>query len=179
VSDRRFARLRNGPPTGDVNPLPDDGMCLNSFLVIRSRDRPEEVLLGQLDHSAPWEEVGGLGPERKARIGDRWMLPASQLLLLESPDAAARRLAVELLGRPLESVPAPRVFSETYRRPGSTAHDPHWDLHYVYEFEWPGSAPSRGRMWQQLEYRPVRSMPAESFARGHHDVLALVGLRDP
>jgi hypothetical protein len=162
-----------------VNPLPDDGMCLNCFLVVRSRDRPAEVLLGQIEPAAPWGDVGGLDDHRVTRIGDRWMLPASQLLLLEPPDEAARRLARELLGRPLETLPAPRVFSETYARPGSTAHDPHWDLHYVYEFEWPGPPPAKGRMWRELDYRPVRAMPPEQFARGHHDVLALVGLRDP
>jgi hypothetical protein len=179
VFERRFARLRNEPATGEVSPVPDDGLCLNCFLVVRSRERPGAVLLGQIDHSAPWGEVGGLGAEREARIGDRWMLPASQLLLLEAPDDAARRLGRELLGRELDAVSTPRVFSETYRRPGSTAHDPHWDLHYVYEFEWSGPPPPSGRMWRRLEYRPVRSMPAEEFARSHHDVLALVGLRDP
>jgi ADP-ribose pyrophosphatase YjhB (NUDIX family) len=179
VNERRFARLRNGPATADVNPVPDDGMCLNAFLVVRSRDRPGEVLLGQVDPAAPWGPVGGLGPDRIARIGDRWMLPASQLLLLESPDDAARRLARELLGREIEPLPAPRVLSETYRRAGSTASDPHWDLHYVYEVEGPGVAPARGRMWRRLDYRPVRTMAPEEFARGHHDVLALVGLRGP
>lgn len=179
MSERRFARLRSGPPTADVNPVPDDGMCLNCFLVVRSRDQPAHVLVGRVDPAAPWAEIGGLGADRLTRIGDRWMLPASQLLLLESPDDAARRLARELLDRPLDAPPAPKVFSETYRRPGSTARDPHWDLHYVYEIEWPGPPPPKGRMWRQLDYRPVRSMPAEEFARGHHDVLALVGLRDP
>jgi hypothetical protein len=179
VSDRRFARMRNPPPTADVNPIPDDGMCLNCFLVVRSRDRPAEVLMGQVDPAAPWGEIGGLGAERLTRIGDRWMLPASQLLLLESPDDAARRLGRELLGQSLDPLPVPRVLSETYSRPGSTAHDPHWDLHYVYEIEWPGPPPAKGRMWRQLDFRPVRSMPATEFARSHHDVLALVGLRDP
>ncbi len=179
MSERRYARLRTGPADGDVNPLPDDGMCLNCFLIVRSRDRPDHVLLGQVDHAAPWGEFGGLGEDRVARIGDRWMLPASQLLLLESPDDAARRLGRELLGRPFDALPAPQVFSETYRRPASASRDPHWDLHYVYEFEWPGPPPARGPLWRQLDYRPVRTMPAEQFARGHHDVLALVGLRDP
>jgi hypothetical protein len=154
-------------------------MCLNCFLVVRSRDQPAHVLMGQVDPAADWFEAGGLGPDRLARIGDRWMLPASQLLLLESPDDAARRLARELLGRPLNVVPSPKVLSETYARAGSTAHDPHWDLHYVYEFDWAGPPPAKGRLWRQLEYRPVRSMPPGEFARSHHDVLALIGLRDP
>ncbi len=162
-----------------MSPLPDDGLCLSCFLVERPADRPDEVLLGRIDPAAPWGEAGGIGAEGRPSIATRWMLPSSHLLLLESPDEAVRRIATELLGEPIETVPSPRVFSETYRRPNSTARDPHWDLEFVYEIVRNGPPPAKGRMWRELEYRPVRAMAAEEFARGHQDVLALVGSRDP
>jgi hypothetical protein len=181
VTPPRWSRFRRGATdeSRDLSELPDDGLCLSSFLVVRSTDRPGEVLVGRIEPDGPWEELGALGPERGQRVGDRWMLPACQLQLFESPDNSARRVARDLLGRPIDSLPAPRIFSEAYRRPRSTGHDPHWDLEFVYLLDWSGPPPTPGRLWRQLEYRAVRPLPPEAFARGHEDVLANVGLRDP
>jgi hypothetical protein len=175
---RRFARLRAGAPPLDpgYSAVPSDGMCLNVFLILRSPDNPGRVLLGRLAPDPRWEEVGALDAARIARLGDRWMLPASQLLLLESPEAAVHRIALEQLGIDLGQLPGPHVASEAYRRPDASPEiDPHWDLHFIYVV--PGPAhPPRSALWKELDYVPVASTPRASFGRSHGDVLELVGL---
>jgi len=175
---RQFARLRRGnvPESPDYSVVPSDGMCLNAFLVAHARGAPQRVLLGKIDPAAPWWELSGLGAERIARLRDRWVLPASQLLLLESPETAARRLATELLELDLGPLGAPRVFSETYGRADTEGRDPHWDLHFVYEFEWPDGRPARAAPWKQLALVDVPSTPRADFGRGHADVLELLGI---
>jgi hypothetical protein len=175
---RRFARMQSGAPpyrTGFTG-VPSDGMCLNVFLVLQKPGDAGRVLLGRVAPDSRWEEAGGLDSSRLERVGTRWMLPSSQLLLLESPDAAAGRLLREQLGINPDTLPAPEVFSETYLRPGSESADPHWDLHFVYLMPGPASPP-RSPLWTDLEYTSVPTIPRAEFARGHGDVLELVGLR--
>jgi len=174
---RRFARLRPGtvPESEDYSVVPSDGLCLNVFLIVRSPIDPSRILLGRLDPTAPWRDLAGLGPDRVGRIGDRWMLPASQLLILEGPDDGARRLARELLGLELTELPRPRVLSETYGREGTPTADPHWDLHYVYDLPGPSARPPTARPWSELEYVDIARTPRARFGRGHADVLELLG----
>ena len=159
----------------DVAVVPDNGMCLSIFLVVRSPDDAGRVLLGKIEPSAPWYDLAALGPERAAGLVDLWMLPASQLLLFESPDDAARRVGREQLEIELTELPRPRVFSETSTRSGAAGSDPHWDLHFVYEVPWPERRPVRARPWKELAFLPVSDTPRSSFGRGHGDVLELVG----
>lgn len=174
---RRFARLSptpSGPP--ETVGLPDDGMCLSAFLVLHPPESPRSVLLGRVDPSGPWPEAGGMDRARLERVGDRWLLPATQLLVFESPEEAGARIARELLGRSDLAMSAPRVFSEAYRR-RSTSQDPHWDLHFVFDAGW-GSAPldaARGRLWKELRFVDPGALEADALGRGHEDVLALAG----
>jgi 8-oxo-dGTP pyrophosphatase MutT (NUDIX family) len=174
---RRFARLRPGsaPFAPGFYGVPSDGMCLNVFLVVRSPEGPGRALLGRVAPDPRWVEAGSLDEERISRIGDRWILPSSQLILFESPDDAARRLASEQLGIELDPVPAPQVFSDTYPRRGMPDADPHWDLHFIYSWVGPASPP-RSSLWKSLEYVPVAKLPLTAFARDHGDILGLVGL---
>jgi hypothetical protein len=174
---RQFTRLRRGsvPDAADVSVVPSEGMCLSVFLVVGSPDHAEQVLLGKIDPAAPWDELSALGPDRVARLVNQWMLPASQLLLFESPDDAARRVAREQLEWELTELPRPRVFSETAARLGAEGKDPHWDLHLVYDIPWPTSRPVRARPWKELAFLAVSDTPRAAFGRGHGDVLALVG----
>ncbi len=175
---RQFARLRRGsvPDSPDVWVVPNDGMCLNVFLVLRPPDHPGQVLLGKVDPSAPWNDLSALGPDRIGRLLSRWILPASQLLLFESPDEGARRVAREQLGMELPELSAPHVFSEAYSRPGMEGKDPHWDLHFVYEIPWPKDRPLRASAWKELQLVDVGRTSRKEFGRGHADVLELVGL---
>ena len=176
--ERRFARLRRGatPEGPGLYVVPDDGMCLSTFLVIERPGRPGEVLLGQIDPGADWSTMGSLSPERIAALGSRWTLPASQLLFFEGPDEAARRVLREQLESETSVLPAPHVVSESYRRPGSSAQDPHWDLQFIYRFTWPGAEAPRARAWKELRFVPVSSLARNQLGRGHGDILELAGL---
>ena len=175
---RRFARLRAdpGPDHPGTSAVPDDGMCLSAFLVVRPEGRAGEVLMGRIDPAADWATIGGLDPGRVARIARRWMLPSSQLLLFESPTDAADRIAREQLGVPLPGLTGPATFSEAYRRPGATG-DPHWDLHFVYEARWPSDRFPPSRAFAELGFVRTATLPRAEIARAQADVLALVGVR--
>ncbi len=179
---RRFARLSPGfAPVGPGHSVvPSDGMCLSAFLILTAPDDPKRALVGHIAPGPEWEELGGLDPARAARVGERWMLPATQLLLFESPSEAAHRVGRELLGLELTGLSGPQVFSETYRRPDSTAEDLHWDLHFLFTGPGPRRPPTH-RLWRELSYVPVGATRRGEFARGHGDVLELAGLapRDP
>ena len=177
--ERRFTRLRpaNGPSGPGYYEVPNNGMCLSTFLVLERRGHPGEVLLGRLDPAAPWFELGSLEGPRLAAIGSRWMLPASQLLFFEDPAEAAHRVLREQLGSDLPSLPAPRIVSEAYARteaaPGT---DPHWDLQFIYRAEWPHADPPHARAWKELAFVPAASLRHAEIARAHGDILELAGL---
>jgi ADP-ribose pyrophosphatase YjhB (NUDIX family) len=176
--ERKFARLRRGsvPEAPDVWVVPSDGMCLSAFLVLRSANEPAKVLLGKIEPTAAWRDLSALGPDRVDRLRNLWMLPASQLLLLESPDDAARRIAREQLGIELRELPVPRIFSETASRPGMEGRDPHWDILFVYELPWTADTPPTSAAWSQLQMVDVSQTSRKEFGRGHSDVLGLVGV---
>lgn len=173
---RRFARLRSEPAAGYAT-LPDDGMCLSAYLVLRSPSEVGHVLLGKADPAGPWWEVAALDAARLTGIGDRWMLPATQLLLLEGPEEAGHRIATEMLGRPDLVLGYPRIYSEAYSR-SAGPRDPHWDLQFVFSAVWPSGsvAASKGKLWKELRFVDVGATPADAFGRGHADVLALAGI---
>lgn len=175
---RRFARMRPGAPPFDpgFTGVPSDGMCLNVFLVLRKPDDPRRVLLGRVARDVRWEEAGALDLVRLDRIGERWMLPASQLILLEGPEEGARRVGREQLGVELRTLPSPLVVSDSYARKGTEATDPHWDLHFIYDLPGPAGVPA-SPLWKELEYVPVTGTSKSAIARDHGDILELVGLR--
>jgi hypothetical protein len=178
VMVRRFARLRPGAPpyAAGFFGVPSDGMCLNVFVLLRDPADPGRVLLGQVAADPRWEEVGALDSHRLERIGDRWMLPSSQLLLLEDPGEAARRVGREQLEIDFDPVPPPQVFSETYPRRGPEPTDPHWDLHFLFNMLGP-TPPPHGALWKRLEYVSIADIPRAAFGRDHGDILELAGFR--
>ena len=175
---RRYARLRPGatPDAPGASVVPDDGMCLSAFLVLRPVGRAGEVLMGRINPEAPWAWIGGLDPQRVARIGARWMLPSSQLLLFESPVDAVRRIVHEQLETSLPDLRGPVVFSEAYRREGSERRDPHWDLHFVFEGRWPEARLPKSTAFRELAFVDVARTPRADIARSQADVLELLGL---
>ena len=177
---RRFTRLRSENPSHDpgVFTLPADGLCLNVFVIIHPPASPDTVLLGRLNPAADWDHLGALGPERLARIGERWVLPSSQLLFFESPSEGANRIVLEQLeARPIP-LRGPDVFSEAYARsPGERAADPHWDIHFVFRGEWTGRGALHSSAFRELTFVKPRNLAAKEFGRAHDDVLALEGLR--
>jgi len=178
VSERRFARLRRAPvtPASGAAELPDNGLCLSVFLVLEPPGRPGSVLLGRIDPTADWWEVGALDPKRVEGIAERWMLPSSQLLFFESPADAARRILREQLASAPIPLEGPLVFSDPSERPNSPGRDPHWDVHFVYRGRWGSGTPPTAPAWRRLEFREVARTARGEFARDQGDVLELVGL---
>jgi hypothetical protein len=117
--------------------------------------------------------LGALDPARLEKIRGRWMLPSSHLILFESPMDAARRIAREQLE--MESIPmkGPAVFSEAYAREAEGPLDPHWDLHFVFEAEWPRGRPLRAAAWSELAFLDTGSTNPKQIARGHGDIVRL------
>jgi len=175
--DRRFARLRRAPLAefAGASEVPDNGMCLSVFLVLERPDRPGAVLLGRLEPTAPWWEIGAVDPKRLAAVGDRWMLPSRQLLLFESPDQAARAILKDQLGSDPIPLSGPFVFSDPSDRPAS-GKDPHWDVHFVFRGRWPTSTAPHHPAWKHLEFVDIASTPRSEISRNQGDVLELVGL---
>lgn len=173
---RRFCRFRSDAPADSslYSRLPDDGMCLSAFVLLRSHEGAPDVLAGRLDPAGPWDEIGALPVERVASSARGWMLPACHVALFESPDDAAARVVREQLG--VDSLPLgrARVFSEAYDREND-ARDPHWDLHFVYEGAWPVGRARTAPAWRQLEFVDLRTTPPTAFVRAHADILALAG----
>jgi ADP-ribose pyrophosphatase YjhB (NUDIX family) len=151
-------------------------MCFSVFLVLEPPAREGAVLMGRIDPSAPWGEVGAIPPALLATIGDRWMLPSSQLLLFESPADACRRILKEQLDSEPVPLTGPLVFSDPSVRPGSPGRDPHWDFHFVYRGRWSSSSAPRASAWRHLEFVEVAQTRRAEIARSQGDVLELVGL---
>jgi ADP-ribose pyrophosphatase YjhB (NUDIX family) len=176
--ERRFTRFRRGPLSEypGASEVPDNGMCLSVFLVLEPPDRDGAVLMGRVDPSAPWGEIGAIPPALLATVGDRWMLPSSQLLVFESPAEACRRILKEQLGSGPLPLAGPFVFSDPSVRPGSPGRDPHWDFHFVYRGRWSSSTAPRAPAWRHLEFVEVARTGRAEIARSQGDVLELIGL---
>ena len=184
--DRRFARLRRGVATDSpvTSVVPENGLCLSAFLVIRPKGVDRKVLLGHLNPDAPWSWIGALNPARHENIGEGWMLPSSQLLLFESPEEAAYRIAREQLETELPAIESSDVFSEAYPSQAHPKGDPHWDFHFVFRTRWPSANPPRAYPWKELAFVDLDRLRREEIARFQGDVLELAGLppgrhRDP
>lgn len=173
----RVCRFRPHPPPDDptYSSVPDDGLCLNVFLLLTDRPGSDRILLGQIDPAAAWPRIGGMSAPRIARMGDRWMLPSRQLFLFESPDRAAESILLEQLGVAGIPLAGPRVTSEAWQRPEPAGAGLHWDLSFLYRGTWPkGSTPS-SRAWRALRFWPSGELPPDEVGRSHLDVLALAG----
>ncbi len=173
----RFCRFRPDADAGSpiYSRVPDDGMCLSAFVLLHPPGGRGRVLVGRVEPSPRWARAGNLTLERARVASAGWMLPSSHLELFEGPDAAGRRIVTEQLGLPDLPLPPPRVVSEAYRREGS-ARDPHWDLSFLFEAEWPGARPLSHPLWKELALVEVARTPADRFVRGHGDILGLAGL---
>ncbi|HXY46821.1 MAG TPA: NUDIX hydrolase [Thermoplasmata archaeon] len=177
--ERRFTRFRRGPVSDHPGAfeVPGEGMCLSVFLVLEPQASEGSVLMGKLNPTAPWWQIGAIDPRRLSAIGDRWMLPSSQLAFFESPDEAARRVLKEQLETESIRLKGPQVFSDPSARPDRPSADPHWDFHFVFRGRWVSDSPPRASPWKRLEFVDVARTSRSDIARSQGDVLELVGLR--
>jgi hypothetical protein len=179
-SPRRFQRLR--PDASEASGLSNvsrGGFCLSVFLLIHPPGRPTEVLLGQVDPTFAWDRVGALDTGRVRSVLGKWMLPSSHLIEFEEPAAAARRVATEQLEAPEVRLHGPDVHSEAYPTGGAEPGLLHWDLHFVFEGEWPAGRALRARPFTELRFFSPQAPPPGRIARGGGDVLRLSGLPFP
>ena len=177
-TDRRFCRFYKPADTAFGMPeVPEGGLCLSVFLVITEALRADRVLMGHLDPAAPWDHLGALDPGRAAVHRKGWMLPASHLIVKESPQAAARRVAREQLELPDLPLGEPRVVSEvgTPRRfPGMAEH---WDLEFLVPGQLDAGAVPHPAAWTELRFVDLDATPKSAIARSHEDILESAGLR--
>jgi predicted pyridoxine 5'-phosphate oxidase superfamily flavin-nucleotide-binding protein len=177
-TDRRFARFaEDRPPGAGYWPLPDDGLCLSSFVLLSPRDSPNEVLLGRLDPAGGWDRIGALDPLRVQRNAEGWMLPSCHLRYFEAPDEAARRVLDEQLGLAGLALGPPSVFSERYRPRRHPERGEHWDLEFLYRATAPAGWAPRHPAWRELRFLDPSATPRAEFARSHEEVLELAGYR--
>lgn len=162
-------RVSKSTPPPRLDDIPAGGLCLSAFLILSRPGKPGQVLLGHLNPKADWEHIGALDQARAERNSKGWMLPASHLILNESPLEAAQRILREQLGGLNVRLKGPEVFSEVY---GPEAH---WDLEFVFLGETPGVPQTSA--WDELRFLDVGRARRADFARLHEDILAHVGLR--
>jgi len=160
-------------------PVPDDGLCLNAFLLLSPPHDDSKVLLGMVDPSAPWREIGGVTPQRLVELSTRWMLPSRQLFLFESPKEAAQTILAEQLEVQGVELEGPSVFSEAWTRPVPAGEGQHWDIHFVFRGRWPEGREPRATPWLKLEFLDPSLLERKQVGRSHLDVLGLAGFSIP
>jgi hypothetical protein len=175
--ERKFARFR---PTAEVERMvfgvPQEGLCLSTFLILRPKGRPSKVLLGRLNPEGPWAHIGALDPTRAKQWSAGWMLPSSQLMYYETPEHSARRIAQEQLGIELGELPAPALMSDSEQRPAAAEGDLHWDIGFVYVLDGFSESPPRHPAWSELKFIDVASLARRDLVRSQGDVIRLAGL---
>ncbi len=168
-----------GPEDPVYSDVPDDGLCLNVFLLVADAADAGRVLLGRLDPAAPWKKIGGMSEARIRSTTGRWMLPSRQLFRFEAPDDAARSILREQLELPAIPVAGPSVTSEAWQRPQPVGTGLHWDLSFLYRATWPAGQEVRATPWQELAFLDPRKLQPKDVGRSHLDVLALAGFPVP
>lgn len=173
----KVCRFRRGaaPDDPDYTDLPEDGLCLNVFLLLRERDASRSVLMGRVDPGAPWDRLGGISAERVRALGARWMLPSRQLRLYEAPAEAARTVAAEQLDLPAATFERPSILSDAWERPQGGSAGLHWDLSFLYPGRWPEGRPPAARPWRELRFLDPSTLDPSEVGRHHLDVLEGAG----
>ncbi len=178
TTDRRFCRFNKlGDVPFGMPEVPEGGLCLSAFLVLSEKDHADRVLMGHLDPAAPWDHIGALDPSRTAVHSKGWMLPSSHLVVNESPDQAAHRIAAEQLERPDLVFSDPKVVSEVYAPRRFPDLVRHWDLEFIYRGTWPDGPAPRAAAWADLRFVNLATTPKSAIARSHEDILESAGLR--
>jgi ADP-ribose pyrophosphatase YjhB (NUDIX family) len=155
--------------------IPLGGICLSTFLVIR--DKSGRVLMGKIDPAAPWDHLGALDTPRIELYRNGWMLPSSHLIVRESPQDGASRIAKEQLEIVDLSISEPKVVSEVYPPRAFPDLDEHWDLEFIFfaqtEEE---NLPSKTKAFKELRLLDPTALGRSDVARSHEDILHSAGI---
>jgi ADP-ribose pyrophosphatase YjhB (NUDIX family) len=174
---KRWARIGSRDPSW-LRHVPSAGLCLSSFVIVRNKN---SILLGLPHANDSWPEKGGFPTRHAAELEkDRlWLLPATHLLMEESPDHAARRIANEWAG--VKGTPT-FLMVQSHLRPSkvrkSQRNSPtgpnHWDICFVYELETRARPNSKPR-WSQTQFFSRTKIRKLRLGRGHKDILSVAG----
>jgi ADP-ribose pyrophosphatase YjhB (NUDIX family) len=169
----RWARLGKWNPSMLVH-TSDAGVCLSAFVVAR---RGNSVLVCRPRGSDAWPKKGDYPKHLavKLELEGAWLMPATHLLMEESPDNAAQRIAREWVGL----VGRPRfVMVQSHTRPHSlwrrNAEGKHWDICFVYELAVRG-IPKTRPWWSEMRIVPFSQVRRMKMGRGHKDILKAAG----
>jgi ADP-ribose pyrophosphatase YjhB (NUDIX family) len=166
---KRWARLGRWNPHSLIHPS-DAGVCLSAFLVARQGTR---ILMGRVHGTKEWPEKGGYPKARAVELehAGAWLLPATHLLMEESPDRAAKRIARQWAG--LRGTPK-FVMIQSHTRPASLwtkgAKGNHWDLCFVYELR-VRRLPKTRPWWSEMQFFSPSKLRRLNLGRGHRDIL--------
>lgn len=163
--------------------VPPGGFCLSGFVVVR--DRRGGILLGRPRRHPAWPEKGSLPYWRIEQIGRRgeWILPASHLMVEESPEHAARRIARDWAGLPaarpwLLAIDSSR--RDTGRSAGSGRSRRkvyHWDVGFIYGLR-SERIPAATPWWKELKFFAPADLRKIRIGRAHRDIVRLAtGIR--
>ena len=171
----RWARIGPRDPSWMFH-VPSGGLCLSSFVIVR---KGRSILLGRPHANASWPEKGGY-PQQGAAVIEKegaWLLPATHLLMDESPDHAANRIAnqwIGVRGKPrfiaVQSHLRPQSRTGRKRR---TRYN-HWDICFVYELE-TRKNPHPKSWWSETNFFLPGNIRGMKLSRGHKDILKVGG----
>jgi ADP-ribose pyrophosphatase YjhB (NUDIX family) len=156
--------------------VPRGGVCLSAFLIVRNRRG--DVLFGRPQPHSTWPERGCLPRWRVDEINrnEEWILPASHLMMAESPDRAARRIAREWAGLPHAKLRFIGIDSSQFPMGGRVGRGRtrrrvyHWTLCFLYEARSERS-PRPSPKWKVLTFIPKKRIRGLRIGRFHRDVL--------
>jgi len=160
---KRWARLGRSDPSMLRHPS-NAGVCLSVFVVAR---RGDSVLLCRPHANDAWPRKGGYPKHLAVQLEKEkaWLLPATHLLMEESPDNAAQRITREWAG--LEGNPHFVMIQSHLRR---RRDGNHWDLCFVYELISRRNL-KRKPWWSEMRFIPFREVRKMKIGRGHKDIL--------
>lgn len=165
-----FLWLSSAGSAHGFHQLPDGGLCLSAFLFVT---RGEQLLLGRYADDPRWEELAGLGEDRRRAHGKSWTIPASHLRYGEDPRDAGQRIASEILGLQELDLSEPRVETETYVPVRFPELGEHYDVWFFLEASLPADAEVEVPPWYDaLAWHDPATLEAGAYARSHEDVVA-------
>ena len=175
--NKRWARI--GPrDTSWLRHVPTEGLCLSTFVIIR---KGESILLGRPRANSYWPEKGGypLRPAAELEKSRSWLVPATHLLMEETPDHAARRIANQWAG--VKGTPKFVTLQSHLRASKGRRTQPkwrtgsnHWDICFIYELK-TRTLPKPKPWWAESRFFSRSEIRGTRFGRGHKDVLKAAG----
>jgi len=162
---QRWARIGPNTPSWLIH-TPKSGLCLSAFVIAR---KGGSILVARPRAHDAWPRKGGYPKRHAAEIEKEgaWLLPATHLLMEESPDHAASRIAHEWAG--LRGRPHFRMV-QSHLRPHPPVSQKHWDICFIYELAADESPRSRP-WWSEMRFVSKTKIRKMKLARGHRDIL--------